>query len=70
MNLFGLNLYEEDAFTGKETYGNRYEQNRIIDFFELLEVESGSTNPFTKAKGFSMLIFVPSSVSAWQLLAI
>ena len=51
MNLFGLNLCEEDAFTGKEIYGNRYEQNRIIDFFELLEVESGSTNP-TKDKGF------------------
>ena len=51
-NLFGLNLYNEDAFTDEEIYENRYDQNLIIDFFKWLEVESGSTNHFTKAKAF------------------
>ena len=51
-NLFGLNLYYEDAFTGEEIFTDRYDENLIIDFFKWLEVESGSTNHFTKAKGF------------------
>jgi hypothetical protein len=51
-HLFALDLYKEDAFTGEEIHGDRYDKHLIITFFKWLQVESGTVDHFNKGKGF------------------